>query len=116
MKHLLQIKESLKIGGVSTTAGYWKALKEGKKVVEIDLVIDRADYCANLCEIKFRNIEFIITKTYAKELARKKALFQEYTKGKKALFTTLITPYGAKENAHYFEAVDNQLNLAALFQ
>lgn len=115
LKHILQIKEALQIGGVSTISGYWKTMINGKKEIEIDLVIDRADNCMNLCEIKFHNVEFAITKTYAKELMKKKALFYERTKTKKALFTTLITPYGVRENANFFDAVENQLSIEALF-
>ncbi|NGX33986.1 MAG: hypothetical protein K1060chlam1_00330 [Candidatus Anoxychlamydiales bacterium] len=115
LKHVSQIKDALQIGGVSTTSGYWKAMVNGKKEIEIDLVIDRADNCMNLCEIKFYNVEFVVTKTYAKELMKKKALFYERTKTKKALFITLITPYGVRENVNFLDAVENQLSVEALF-
>ncbi|NGX28590.1 MAG: hypothetical protein K940chlam1_00772 [Candidatus Anoxychlamydiales bacterium] len=115
LKHVSQIKEALQIGGVSTTSGYWKSMAKGKKEIEIDLVIDRADSCMNLCEIKFYNVEFVVTKSYAKELMKKKDLFYEHTKTKKALFVTLITPFGVRENANFLSAVENQLSIEALF-
>ena len=46
---------------------------------------------------------------------KKKALFYERTKTKKALFTTLITPYGVKENVNFLDAVEKQLSIEALF-
>jgi uncharacterized protein len=115
LKHVFKIKEALGISAVSTTVSHWKSFENGKKEVEVDLVIDRADQCINLCEVKFYNSSFTVTKTYAKELLRKKGLFAEKSKSKKTLFTTLITPYGAKENANYFESVDNQINIDCLF-
>lgn len=112
-KHIKELKEHLRIGSVSTKAGYWKLSDNGKKVIEIDLVIDRADQCANLCEIKFSNELFVISKAYSDELRAKKIAFQK--QNKKALFTTMITPHGVKENSAYFSCVDHQLTLDALF-
>jgi len=115
LKHMLEIKEALQIGGVSTASGYWQSILEGKKEVEIDLVIDRADQCINLCEIKFYNAEYVVTKGGFEELNRKKTKFYEKTKTKKTLFVTLITPFGADENPHYQNIVNNQITLEDLF-
>ncbi|MCP5506218.1 MAG: AAA family ATPase [Chlamydiales bacterium] len=115
LKHLGQIKKGLQIGGVSTSSSYWKEAKEGRKEVEIDLVIDRADQCLNLCEMKFVNDEFVITKSYAEQLRRKRSLFEERTRTKKAIFMTLITPFGAKENGYLQEMISHQLTLDTLF-
>ena len=68
----------------------------------MDLVIDRADNCINLCEIKFCEEQFEITKDYAKDLERKKSVFQEITGTKKSI--TIITPFGLqKENVYWIE-------------
>ncbi len=115
LKHVAEIKNALRIGGVSTQASYWKTDLEGKKEVEIDLVIDRADQCINLCELKFCDKEFSLTKAYVTELNRKTSLFKDRTETNKALFLTLITPFGAKENAYFQNVVDQQLTLDALF-
>ena len=110
-----KIKDALKIGGVSTQAGYWKSTIQGKKKSEVDLVIDRADQCINLCEIKFCNAPYQVSKAYAHELQSKKEAFRNTTQTRKALFTTLITPYGASPNPAYLSAVDNQLVIDELF-
>ena len=115
LKHVDKIKFALGIGGVSTKTGYWKSEKGGKKEVEVDLVIDRADQCINLCEMKFHNEIFEMQKTYAEELRRKKSLFRERTKTRKALFTTLITSYGANKNSAYLSIIDNQISSEELF-
>jgi uncharacterized protein len=113
LKHASNIKEALKIGGITTFESHFR--HGGKEGAEIDLVIDRADNCINLCEIKFCKGEFEITAAYAKELERKKAVFQKITKTRKTLFLTLITPYGVKENRYVRELVDNHLTLDCLF-
>ena len=116
LKHVRKIKDALKIGGVSTQTGYWKTMtRGGKKESEIDLVIDRADQCINLCEIKFCNAPYEVTKSYAKELQMKKEAFRTATKTRKALFTTLITPYGAAINSAYTSVIDNQVIIDELF-
>lgn len=115
LKHITSIKKALHIGGVSTATSYWKSDFKGKKEVEVDLVIDRADQCINLCEIKFCSEEYSLTKSYTEELLRKKSLFQEKTKTRKGVFMTLITPFGAKENMYFQRIIDHQLTLEALF-
>lgn len=117
LKHTGKIKEALGLASVTTVESHWQhfASKKGDKGAEIDLVIDRADNCINLCEIKFCNEEFEITPSYAKDLERKKEVFQKITKTRKTLFTTLITPFGVKENEHSIGVVDQQLTLDALY-
>lgn len=118
LKHSLQIKQALGLAAVSTTESHWfkKEQLGGERTgTQIDLVIDRADGCINLCEIKFCKSEFVINKHYADILERKQRIFQESTGTKKTLFTTLITPYGTKENEHYRRVVHSQLTLEALF-
>jgi hypothetical protein len=115
LKHIHQIKEALKIGGVQTQSGYWKFSRDGKKNSEIDLVIDRSDQCINLCEIKFCNTVYEVTTSYAKELQAKKETFRAQTKTRKTLFTTLISPFGAIKNSAYLGSIDQQITIDQLF-
>lgn len=110
LQHIRKVKEALEIGGVSTNESHWHC-----NGAEIDLVIDRADQCINLCEMKFYNNVYKMTRKDAEDLERKKRLFYETTGTKKTIFITLITPYGAHENEHYLRIVDNQITLDALF-
>lgn len=110
LKHIDKIKNALGISGVGTISSTWQ-----NRDAQIDLVIERADNCINLCEIKFCNDEFIIDKNYADKLEQKKKHFQQATKTKKALFTTIITPFGVKSNQHYLRVVQNQLTIDDLF-
>lgn len=116
LKHSFKIKQALGLAGVITKESHWRhrssKLKEG---TEIDLVIDRADDCINLCEIKFCKEEFVVSKAYCQDLERKKRVFQQVTKTKKTIFLTMITPFGIKENDNTLGIIDQQLTLDVLF-
>ena len=114
LKHLVNIKKSIGIAGVIANASTWlyKPSKgSSERGVQIDLLIDRADNCINLCEIKYCNEEFVITKAYDKELREKRTIFLSQTKSKKSVFITLISPYGVKKNAGYFDTADVTLTM-----
>ena len=118
LKHLRQIIEALKLSVVVTHAGYWNYISKDPSQepgAQVDLVIDRADQCIHLCEIKFYNTEYKMTAAYAKKLNDRRELFREKTKTRKTIFNTLITPYGAINNQHYLSAIDQQLRLDDLF-
>jgi uncharacterized protein len=115
-KHTEQIKKAFGINGIITNeySYIFKGNKE-EKGIQIDLVIDRADNCINLLEVKFYNKEFEMTKEYAHQLREKSATFKNKTKTRKAIFITMLTVYGAKKNEHYLSIVTNQLLIDDLF-
>ena len=118
LKHIQKIKKALGISGMSTIESGWRYLPKktaNRQGAQIDLVIDRADKCINLCEMKYSDTEFIIDKSYAEKLLNKKRVFKEQTSTTKTLFTTMVTTYGVKKNAHYLSVVDNQLTMDDLF-
>lgn len=59
-------------------------------------VIDRRDQTINLCEMKFSQGEFEITKQYDEHLRKRSELFRSATKTRKALHQTFVTTYGLK--------------------
>jgi len=99
--------------GVLTWASSWhsKAASPGAK---IDLVIERDDRVVNLCEIKYAQSEFEITKEYADDLRHKTQAFLAETKTRLTPFPTLITMYGLKPGGHA-NAVRTVLTMDALF-
>lgn len=111
LKHIDKIKSSLGLASVRTLHSQWSYTSKNQDddSVQIDLIIDRADNCINLCEIKFCNEEYIVTKECAKKLAKKKTVFQSKTKTSKTVFTKMITPYEVEKNQHYIGLVDSQL-------
>ena len=108
-KHINLIKQQLGISGVSTIQSAWRGSYDDQ-VVQIDLLIERQDGCINLCELKFSNTEFVITKSVADSLVRKKMVFQQATKTKKSIIVTMITMHGCKKNDHYIRAVDKEVS------
>jgi predicted AAA+ superfamily ATPase len=118
LKHVEGIKAELGIGSVQTSSYKWRhipAKGSGENGAEIDLVIERADGCINLCEIKFYDEVFSMSKEYAQNLRNKRECFQRVTNCKKSIFVTLITTYGSKHNNHYLSSVDNEVTMNALF-
>lgn len=117
-KHIEGIKSSLGLAAVHTTTSKWRYIpSKGSEDVgaEIDLVIDRADQCINLCEIKFYNEEFLISKEYSEKLRKQRECFERITHTRKSTFITLITMYGATHNDHYNFSVDREVTADALF-
>ena len=117
--HYREILRALEISVVAEAKSGWRYLPSKGDVddgVQIDLLIDRADKCINLCEIKFSDDELIISKAYAHVLRKKKSCFKEKTGTKKTLFMTMITTYGVKKEKHYLDAADGQLTMDALFE
>jgi len=118
LKHVDQIKNALGLKGISTRESSWRYLPSKSMKddgAQIDLLIDRDDHSINICEIKFYTGELTISKSYAGELQQKLDVFQQKVKPKKALFLTLITTYGVKENIHSDNLVKKSLTTDALF-
>lgn len=116
MKHIAQIKKALGIEGIHTTESAWRYVPgKGNPGAQIDLLIDRADRCINICEIKYYNTEYVIEKAYAGELQKKLDVFREKTKTKKTLFLTMLTTYGIKENSYSASLVQKSLAMDFLF-
>ncbi len=118
LKHVEGIKAALGLAAVQTSTSKWSYIppkESNDSGCEIDLVIDRADACINLCEMKFYSDEFAIDKKYAQNLRNKKECFDRITNTKKSTFTTLVTTYGVKHNEYFLSTVDQEVTMDALF-
>lgn len=116
-KHIQQVKKALGITAVYTDASGWRYTpKKGETGAQIDLLLDRADHCINICEMKFANGEFTIDKKYANELDNKVQVFQAQTKTRKTIFPTLITTYGTKHNIYYTGRIVSEVKMEDLFK
>ncbi len=89
---------------------------DGNSGAQIDLLIDRADACINLCEMKFSETEFVIDKDYAARLQARREIFRNVTKTKKSLFLTFVTTHGIKNNPYSLEVVDSSVSMDSLFK
>ncbi|MDR1779722.1 MAG: ATP-binding protein [Tannerella sp.] len=111
LQHEEQIKQRLGIAGVHTNTASWRSQKEG---AQIDLVIDRDDRVINLCEMKYADNKFVISKEYAETLRNKRTTFINETKTRKAVHLTMVTTYGLKRNVHSGE-VQSEILMEDLF-
>ena len=104
------IKNCLGISGVYTETSAWRS-QISDKGAQIDLIIDRDDRVINLCEIKFSENPFTISKAYADNLRNKVRAFQSETETRKTIFLTMICSFGLKENKHSQQLVQRSLTL-----
>ncbi|MBX3188762.1 MAG: hypothetical protein KF819_17220 [Labilithrix sp.] len=109
LAHVDAITRALGISGVETRASAWLHAD-----AQIDLLIDRADNVISVCEMKFTDEPFVITKRYADELRNKLAVFRAQTGTKKTLHRVFVTSYGVVDNAYAKELVDRTVTMEAL--
>jgi hypothetical protein len=115
-KHTFQIKKAMGIHGIITNEySYVQKKTANQQGIQIDMIIDRADNCVNLLEVKFYNTEFEVSESYGRQLLHKATIFQEHARLKKNVFITMLTVFGVKKNEHYLTSVTNQLLIDDLF-
>ena len=116
MQHEQQLLVSLGISGIACSIYSWtyRPKDEVEEGAQVDLLIDRSDQVINLCEIKFSNKPYLLTKEYDEELRRKIGVFEYATKTRKAVRIVMITSYGLVRNA-YANDIPNQLTMDDLF-
>ena len=116
LKHSKEIKSALGISGVYAEESAWRYIgNASSKGAQIDLLLDRQDFCISICEMKFSNAAFPIDKAYATDLKTKLDVFREFTKTKKTLLLTMVTTFGIKDNINKTGLVQNEVTLADLF-
>lgn len=116
MLHLSQIKQALGISGIASTASTWRSLGNADyKGTQIDLVLERSDRVINLCEMKFSEEPYSITKDYEEKLRARMAIFRAETKTHKSLVNTMITTYGVLPGIHS-GIVQNEVKMDELFK
>ena len=71
------------------------------KGAQIDLLISRADKIIHLCEIKFSDGKFVITKEYEQHLRERLDIFRQVTQNTAGLVHTFITPHGVASGSHH---------------
>ncbi|HRP55870.1 hypothetical protein [Agriterribacter sp.] len=85
------------------------------KGAQVDMLINRADNIINICEMKFYDAPFIITKKYAAELRNKRAMVRIVAPAKKSIFITMVTCFGIQENSYATELIQSQVRAVDLF-
>lgn len=114
--HRKNIINTLGLSGIQTAVYSWHHTgNQEMNGAQIDMVIDRNDKSINICEIKFNENPFLITKKYAEEVRLKMTVFNHFTKNKKTLFCTFITSGGLVENPESATLVQSSLGFDILF-
>lgn len=117
LKHIEAIKKALGIQVIAAEIGSWRYVpkKSDSAVVgcQIDLLIDRADGIINLCEMKYYDGKFVVSKKIADELEQKAKVFKEQSKTNKPIHITLVAPEGAIEKSS--QIISNVLTTDDLF-
>jgi len=113
LSHVRQIIRAIGIAGVITHIESWRS-EQSDPGAQIDMLINRNDNVISLCEMKYTDTEFSITKKHAQELRNKRTVFIDETETKKAVQIALITPVGIKRN-EYFDIVQSIITTEDLF-
>ncbi len=111
LKHIFCLKRALGIAGIYSNNNSWF-----NKNAQIDLLIDRDDNVMNVCEMKFYNSAYTITKQDYLNLKNKVNELQKETKTRKTIFITFITTFGIQQNEYSNELVRNSIVLDDLFK
>ncbi len=115
-KHVGSIKYKLGISGIYSSEFCWRERGDNSHIgTQIDLMIDRADQCINLCEMKFYAEKYRLDKDYVNQLSEKIRIFKEKTRTKKSIFVTMITAFGLVENEYSLSRIQNEIKLEDLF-
>lgn len=115
LNHVPQIKQALGISGMQASAYSWRTPVDVTPGAQIDLVIDRADRCVNVCEMKFYRDEYEMTKQESENIERRVMQFQRCAEQRKSIRITLVTAFGIKRNTHS-SIVQNEITLTDLMR
>lgn len=112
-KHLSEISTALDLSptAIPTTWRYVPRKSSKEQGAQIDLLFDRDDNAITLCEIKYTDQPYSISKSYAEKLQKKVDVFNGVTRNKKQIFIAMITSCGMKESIHSKEMIDNEVML-----
>ena len=80
------------------------------------MFFDRDDGYVTLCEIKYTEDPFVITKEYAEKLKKKGDAYKIRTRSKKQIFWALISANDVAPNEHVKKMIDHIATLDDLFQ
>jgi AAA+ ATPase superfamily predicted ATPase len=97
--HTREIKKKMEVLGVQSIEYAWRS-KKSEPAVQIDLILDRADNIVNLCEIKYANMQYLITKNYEEKLREKIEAFRQEVAPRKAIHLLMLTTFGVKQNQY----------------
>ncbi len=117
-EHLPQIMQALNLSptAIPSTWRYVPKKNSPEQGAQVDLLFDRDDDAITLCEIKYSEKPFTLTKEYAKQLQLKCETFKRITRTEKQIFIVFISAAGVKKNRYTQELISDVVTLDALFE
>ena len=85
------------------------------KDAQIDMIIKRADKVINICEIKWWDGPFTISRKYRETLESKIESFRSQLKLRRTLHLVMVTTFGLRHN-EYSSIVQNEVTMHDLFE
>ncbi len=113
MLHIPQIKHFLGIDQIHTEYYSWRS-RISKPAAQIDLLIERADNLMNLCEIKYSQMPYTITREEDMRIRNRMADFVAETGVKSGIIPTMITTFGVRPT-QYATLAQVQITMDDLF-
>lgn len=103
--HVSEIKRALNIGGVSSVeSNYIVRGDDEHEGMQIDMLINRKDDVVNLCEMKYYNTNFSVSKSYADKLLRRVSEIEKVFPDKSIHLTSITTlPLMSNEYSEIFQ-------------
>jgi len=120
LHHIDQIRRKLGISGVLTNTCSWSSARHTDKDgtiwpgAQIDLLLCRGDHVIDVCEMKYSQSAFALTREYDEHLRERMATFAHLTHTTDAIRHVLVTTYGLKQNM-YSERFDHVVTMEDLF-
>jgi hypothetical protein len=119
LKHIDAIEHCLGIDKLVINRGSWRS-KSSKgltdRAAQVDLLFERKDNAINICEIKFKEQVYDITKDDAINLRNKILRFSEEECKEKEIFLSIISCSGLKTNIWSEDLVASVVNGEDLFK
>ena len=110
MSEIEMIKTVLGISGIAT-----KHYSLQTPIAQVDMLIERADRVISLCEMKYYDSPYTMTKKDAEDMEKRIWEVREKTM-RKNIQVVLITPYGVKQNKYSANAVHQVITLADIMK
>ena len=111
--HIYQIISALHLDSISTEFYSWRS-KKSDPAAQIDIIIDRADGLITICEVKYSQNKYSISKSEYEKLQNRIEAFRNETNSVKGIQTVLITTQGLKSNT-YSEISNFSVSLNDIF-
>ena len=100
LQHVNQLKSALGIRGVVSDVSAWRCADGEEGGAQVDLVIDRDDRVINICEMKYCDTLYEVTKKADAELRSRRHIFEFETGTSKTIHLTLVTSEGLADTEY----------------